>query len=113
MEFDLDKCAKESFKRSKFVQTIAIELNKETNSELELEEVYKYHGINEGQEIQHVTMKEKIRKVCVLRVINKSELNAKNNFEVINSLGLTVVTNSISNRWPYWGRSLTPLQRCS
>ena len=81
MEFELDKCAKASFKRGKFCK--ASNINLDTNTKirnLEHDEVYKYLGINEGDGIKHTAMKEKIRKECYSRVrlIFQSELHSSN-----------------------------------
>ena len=80
MEFGLDKCAKATFKGGKLVSTDNIFLDDDTViKELNQEGSYKYLGINEGDGIQHVKMKEKIRKECIRRVrsIIKTELTLK------------------------------------
>ena len=66
--------------------------------ELEQEEVYKYRGVNESNAIQHVTMKEKIRKECYRRIgaIFKAELNSRNWVQAINTLAIRVVTYSFN-----------------
>ena len=57
MKFGLEKCAKATFLRGR------LELDNSTKiKELEQEQVYIYFGVNESNGIQHVTMKEKIRK---------------------------------------------------
>ena len=74
-----------------------IELDNSTKiKELEHEEVYKYLGVNESNGIQHVTMKEKIRKECYRRVraILKTELNSANGIQAINAFAIPVVTYS-------------------
>ena len=74
-----------------------IELDNSTKiKELEQEEVYKYLGVNESNGIQHVTMKEKIRKECYRRVraILKTELNSANRIQAINAFAIPVVTYS-------------------
>ena len=81
MEFELDKCAKATFKKGTLAETSSIKLDINTTiKELEQEESYKYLGINEGDGIQHSQMKEKIRKEYYRRVrlVLKSELNAAN-----------------------------------
>ena len=57
-----------------------------------------YLGINEGDGIQHSAMKEKVRKEYYRRVrmILKSELNAANRFEAINTIAITVVSYSFN-----------------
>ena len=97
MEFGIGKCAKASFKRSKFCK--ASNINLETNTKirnLEHDEVYKYLGINEGDGIKHTAMKEEICKECYRRVrlILQSELNSSNRVKAINSIAVPVVTYS-------------------
>ena len=99
MEFGLDKCAKATFKKGKLVQTSSIDLDIQTKiQELEPGEAYKYLGVNEGEGIQHSKMKEKIRKECYRRVrlVLKTELNAANRIDAINSLAIPVVTYSFN-----------------
>ena len=69
-----------------------------TIKELQQEDSYKYLGINEAEGIQHVKMKEKIRKEYYMRVrlILKSELNAVNRIAAINSLAIPVITYSMN-----------------
>ena len=56
-------------KKEKLSYTSGIKLNDGTIiRELEQEEVYKYLGVNEGSEIKHAMMKEKLRKECIRRV---------------------------------------------
>ena len=57
-------------------------------------------GINEGDGIQHAAMKEKVRKEYYRRVrlVLKSELNAANRFEAINTLAVPVNTYSFNIR---------------
>ena len=63
MKFRSDKCAKVTFKRGTLKSTQDIVLNRDTViKELEAGELYKYLGVNEGEGIQHATMKEKICK---------------------------------------------------
>ena len=54
--------------------------------------------MNEGDGIQHAKMKEKIRKEYYrrIRMITKSELNAINRMEAINTLATPVVTYSFN-----------------
>ena len=65
---------------------------------MQQEDSYKYLGINEAEGIQHVKMKEKIRKEYYMRVrlILKSELNAVNRIAAINSLAIPVITYSMN-----------------
>ena len=66
--------------------------------DLEPEESNKYMEVTEADEIQHSCMREKVRKECFHRVrsILRSELNARNRIDVINSLVLPVVTYSFT-----------------
>ena len=96
MEFGLNKCAKASFKKGKLSYTSGIKLNDETIiRELEQEEVYKYLGVNEGSEMKHAMMKEKLRKECIRRVgiIMKTKLNSKNR---INTIAVSVISYSFN-----------------
>ena len=66
--------------------------------ELDQEETYNYLGINEGDEIQHSKMEEKMRKEYYrrIRMVLKGELNALNEIEAINTLAIPVVTYSFN-----------------
>ena len=99
MEFGLDKCAKATFKKGRLEKSSPIEIDiKTTIRELEQEELYKYLGINEGNGIQHASMKEKIRRECYRRVraVLKTELNSKNRVHAVNTLAIPVVTYSFN-----------------
>lgn len=99
MEFGLDKCAKATFKQGKLTSSENIQIDIGTTiQQLEPEESYKYLGINEGDGIQHSKMKEKIRKEFYrrIRLITKSELNATNRMDAINTLAIPVVTYSFN-----------------
>ena len=102
MEFGLlEKSAKAAFKRGKLTETSDLQLDTDTCiRELEQEGVYKYLGINEGDRKQHAAMKEKVRKEYYRRVrlVLKSELNAANRFEAINTLAVPVNTYSFNIR---------------
>ena len=67
-------------------ENIQIELDT-TIQELEQEGKYKYLGVNEGDGIQHAKIKGKIRKQHYrrIRIVTKSELNAANRVEAINT----------------------------
>ena len=98
MEFGLEKCAKATFKE-KLTETSDLKLDSDTCiGELDQEGVYKYLGINEGDGIQHAAIKEKVRKEYYRRVrlVLKSELNAANGFEAINTPAVPVVTYSFN-----------------
>ena len=99
MEFGLDKCAKATFIKGKLTKTSNIDLNQDTTiKELDQEGTYKYLGINEGDGIQNAKMKEKIRKEYYrrIRMVLKSELNAINKIEAINTVAIPVVTYSFN-----------------
>ena len=99
MEFGLDKCTKATFFRGKLLQAKNITLYTATIiKDLETEESYQYPEVTEGNGIQHFSMREKIRKECFRRVrsILRSELNARNRIDAINSLALPVVTYSFT-----------------
>ena len=95
MEFGLDKCAKATFFRGKLLKAKNITLDTITIiKDLEPRESYKYLGVTERDGMQHSSMREKIRKECFRRVRSmlRSELNARNRIDAINSLALPVVT---------------------
>ena len=99
MKFGLEKCAKATFKRGKLTETSDLQLDTDTRiRELDQEGVYKYLWISEGDGIQHAAMKEKVSKEYYSRVrlVLKSELNAANRFEAINTLAAPVVTYSFN-----------------
>jgi hypothetical protein len=97
MEIGLDKCAKIVFKRGKLVQSqnLVVVINREIQ-ELEEGKTYKYLWIEEIDGIQHQQMKERLKKEYTrrLRMILKSELNAKNKTTAIGTLGLPVLRYS-------------------
>lgn len=76
MEFCLSKCIETTF-NVKFVKSSNIVLGINISiKKLQQEEIYKYIGIQEGNNIQHSKMKEKIRKewyrtVCL--ILDKTE----------------------------------------
>ena len=99
MEFGLDKCAKATFIKGKLTKTSNIVLNEDiTVKEMDQEGTYKYLGINEGDGIQQSKMKEKIQKEYFrrIRMVLKSELNAINKIEAINTIAIPVVTYSFN-----------------
>ena len=99
MEFGQEKCSKAAFKKGKLTTTENIQIYLDTTiQQLEQEGTYKYLGVNEGDGIQHVKMKEKVRKEYYrrMRMITKSELNASNRMEAINTLVTPVVTYSFN-----------------
>lgn len=94
MKFGYDKCAKKNIVKG-VVKEKNIPENIVTASikELESGEVYKYLGILEDGLIEHKKMKNVIRKEYYRRTreVMKTELNAKNKIEVLNSLAIPVV----------------------
>ena len=77
--FELDKCAKATFKRGKLTGTTSLDFYQNTViKDLEQKEVCKYLGVDEINGIQHVAIKENIIKECYrsARAILKTELNS-------------------------------------
>jgi hypothetical protein len=72
-----------------------IDINREIQ-ELELGETYKYLGIEESEGIQHQRMKERLKQEYKrrLRMILKSELNARNKITAIGALMVPVLRYS-------------------
>jgi hypothetical protein len=91
MDFGLEKCAKITFKKEKLIhsQNLVIDMNREIQ-ELEKGKTYKYLGIEERDGIQHQQMKEKLKQEYRrrLRMILKSELNARNKFTAIGAVAV-------------------------
>ena len=97
IEFGLDKCAKASFKRGKKVSAEGIPLNdNQVIQDLDQAETYKYLGMDEGEGVPHHKMEVKIRKEYKRRIklVLKSELNARNKIAAINTLVLPVILYS-------------------
>jgi len=97
MEFGLEKCAKIAFKRGKLVhsQNLVIDINREIQ-DLEQGKTYKYLGIEESEGIQHQQMKERLKQEYSirLRMVLKSELNARNKITAIGALAVAVLRYS-------------------
>jgi len=93
LEFGLEKCAKIAFTRGKLVhsQNLVIDINREIQ-ELEQGKTYRYPGIEESEGIQHQQMKERLKQEYSRRVrmILKSELNARNKIIAIIALAVRV-----------------------
>ena len=72
-----------------------IDVNREIQ-ELERGKTYKYHGIEESEGIQHQKMKERLKREYNrrLRMIPKSELNARNKITTIGALVVPVLRYS-------------------
>ena len=97
IESGLDKCAKASFKRGKKVSAEGIPLNdNKVIQDLDQAETYKYLGMEEGEGVQHHKMKVKIRKEYKrkIKLVLKSELNARNKIVAINTLAVPVILYS-------------------
>ena len=97
MEFGLGKCANASFKRCKKVSAEGIPLNdNQMIQDLDQAETYKYLGMEEGHGVQHHKMKVKIRKEYKRRIklVLKSELNARNKVVAFNTLAVPVILYS-------------------
>jgi hypothetical protein len=99
MEFGLDKCAKVVFKKGKLVHShnLVVDINREIQ-ELEQGKTHKYLGTEESDGIQHQQMEETLKKEYArrLRMILKSELNAKNKITAIGTLAVPVLRYSFS-----------------
>ena len=98
MEFGLDKY----ILRGKLLKAKNITLDTTTIiKDPEPEESYKYLGVTEGDGIQHSSMREKVWKKCFRRVrsILRSELNARNRIDAINSLALPVTESFTIINW--------------
>ena len=97
MEFGLEKFAKITFKRGKLThsQNLVIDTNREIQ-ELEQGKTYKYLGIEEIEGIQHQQMKDRLKKEYSrrLRMILKSELNARNKITANGALAVPVLRYS-------------------
>jgi hypothetical protein len=95
MDFGLEKCAKITFKRGKLIhsQYLVIDNDREIQ-ELEQGKTYKYLGIEEIEGIQHQQMKDRLKQEYNrrLRMILKSELNARNKITAIGALAVTVLS---------------------
>jgi hypothetical protein len=97
MEFRFDKCAKIVFKKGKLVhsQNLVVDIAREIHK-LQQGKTYKYLVAEESDGIQHQQIKEKLKKEYTrrLRVIVKSELNAKNKTTSIGALAVPVLRYS-------------------
>ena len=94
MEFGLDECPKTSIKRGKKVAADGIPLNdNQVIQDHNQAETYKYLGMEEGEGVQHHKMKVKIRKEYKRRIklVLKSELNARSKIAAINTLAVPVI----------------------
>ena len=97
VEFGLDKCAKASFKKDKKVSAEGIPLNdNQVIQDLDQAETYKFLGMEEGEGVQHHKMKVKVRIEYKrrIKVVLKSELNARNKIAAINTLAVPIILYS-------------------
>jgi hypothetical protein len=97
VEFGLDKCAMIVFKKGTLVhsQNLVVDINREIQK-LEQGKTYKYLGIEESDSVQHQQMKERLAKEYTrrLRLILKTELNAKNKITATGTLAIPVLRYS-------------------
>ena len=97
MELGLEKCAEIAFKRGKLVHSLnlVIDINREIQ-ELEQGKTYKYLGTEESEGVHHQQMKETLKQEYSrrLRMILKSELNARNKITTIGTLAVPVLRYS-------------------
>ena len=87
MQFGLDKCAKVTINRGKLASTETIRLpSREEIRELEIEETYKYLGIQQADEVKNDVAKKKTQSEYRerLRIILKSKLSGFNQTTAIN-----------------------------
>lgn len=97
MDFGLDKCGTVVVKRGKRVNSQNIQLNDgSTIKNLDQNDVYKYLGVDENDDIDHKGMKSKITQEYYRRVrmVLRSKLNSKNKIIAINTLAVPVPTYS-------------------
>ena len=86
-----------AFKRGKKVSAEGIPLiGNQVIQDLDQAETYKYLGMEEGEGVQHHKIKVKIRKEYKkrIKVVLKSELNARNKIAAINTLAVPVILYS-------------------
>ena len=97
MEFGLEKYAKIMLKRGKLthLQNLVIDTNRDIQ-DLEQGKTYKYLGIKETEGIHHQQMKERLKQEYSrrLRMILKSDLNARNKIAAIGALAVPVLRYS-------------------
>jgi predicted GNAT family acetyltransferase len=97
MEFGLEKCAKITLKRGKLIssQNLVIDNNREIQ-ELEQGKTYRYLGIEESEGIQRQQMKDRLKQEYNRRVrmVLKSELDARNKITAIGALAVPILRYS-------------------
>ena len=95
MEFGIDKCAKDTFKRSKKVSTEGIKLaDNSVKQKLERETTYTYLGIEKGDGTEHHKMKVKTQKEYKRRIKLVFKCNSNHTIAAINTSTVPVVTYS-------------------
>ncbi|KAJ7338939.1 hypothetical protein JRQ81_012841 [Phrynocephalus forsythii] len=101
MKFRLDKCATLSIIRGKIVKMEGIDMPNNFIKTLD-EELYKYLGLLQADNIKHKEVKNKVSQEYIRRVrkILKSKLNGKNTIQAINTWAIPVLryTAGIINR---------------
>ena len=86
-----------TFRRGKKISSEGIQLNdNRVTEDLEPEATYTYLGIEEGKGTDHHKMKARIQKEYkrIIRLVLKSEINARNKIAAINKLAIPVVSDS-------------------
>lgn len=69
MKFDLEKCAKVTFKKEKYIHGENMEIDTNTSiRQLDPGKTHKYLGMEENIGIQHRIMKEKVKREDIQRV---------------------------------------------
>ena len=78
--------------------------------DLDQAETYKYLGMEEGEGVQHHKMKVNIRKEYKRRIklVLKSELNARNKIAAINTLAVPVILYSYGVMLEGYQAAITP-----
>jgi len=94
MEFGVQRCAKIVLKRGKLVHSHNLILDfKSDIQEFEQGKTYKYLGTEESEGIQHQQTKERLKQEYSrrLRMMLKSDLNARNKITAIGALAVPVL----------------------
>ena len=97
MEFGVQRCAKIVLKRGKLVHSHNLILDfKSDIQEFEQGKTYKYLGTEESEGTQHQQTKERLKKKYSrrLRMVLKSDLNARNKITAIGALAVPVLKHS-------------------
>ena len=97
MIFGLDKCAVVNIKKGVVMRGGGMDVDQNTHiKSLEVEETYKYLGMEEAEGIMQVKMKNRVKKEYFDRVKNilRTQLNAKNKITAINGFAIPVISYS-------------------